>query len=123
MINLLADFPAMALASDSVDLELVDRPRQVGYSIDPSIHVVVRIDWNLFRYADFFDVAPSIPGNEDQFRTGWFMVSIFTGLLILLAVRTRRPFFRSRPSRLLLVAVASVATVTVALPTCHLAEC
>ncbi len=28
LINLLADFPAMALATDSVDPEIIDRPRQ-----------------------------------------------------------------------------------------------
>ena len=44
------------------------------------------------------------------------MVSIYTGLLIMLAVRTRRPFFRSRPGHLLIVAAAGVAIITLIIP-------
>ncbi len=44
------------------------------------------------------------------------MVSIFTGLLIMLAVRTRRPFFRSQPGIWLIIAAAGVAAVTICLP-------
>jgi P-type Mg2+ transporter len=54
--------------------------------------------------------------SEEEFRTGWFIVSIMTGLMIMLAVRTKRPFFASKPGRLLLIAVSSVAIITVALP-------
>ncbi len=116
MINLLADFPAMALASDSVDLELVDRPRQWDIRSILRFMLLFGLIGTCFDMLTFLTLIHLFQANEDQFRTGWFMVSIFTGLLILLAVRTRRPFFRSRPSPLLLVAVASVATVTVALP-------
>jgi len=37
-------------------------------------------------------------------------------LLILLVIRTRRPFFKSRPGNYLLIAALIVAGVTVALP-------
>jgi len=33
------------------------------------------------------------------FRTSWFVESLLTELVIALVVRTRRPFFRSRPGR------------------------
>ena len=35
----------------------------------------------------------------ELFRTGWFVESLLTELVIALVVRTRRPFFRSRPGR------------------------
>ena len=40
MVNLLVDFPAMALATDSVDPEVIDRPRsgKRGYSIETTSH-------------------------------------------------------------------------------------
>ena len=40
-----------------------------------------------------FHAAPPL------FRTGWFVESLLTELLVALVVRTRRPFFRSRPGR------------------------
>jgi Mg2+-importing ATPase len=51
-----------------------------------------------------------------QFRTGWFIESIISAALIVLVVRTRRPFFRSRPSRLLVLATLGVVIVTVLIP-------
>ena len=39
----------------------------------------------------------SSPPTPELFRTGWFVESLLTELVIALVVRTRRPFFRSRP--------------------------
>jgi Mg2+-importing ATPase len=41
---------------------------------------------------------------------------VVSACLILLVVRSRRPFFRSKPSRHLLLATLGVVVVTVALP-------
>ena len=57
-----------------------------------------------------FDAAP------DEFRTGWFVESLLTELVIALVVRTRRPFFRSRPGRFLLWSTAATCAVAFALP-------
>ncbi|MCE5257437.1 MAG: cation transporting ATPase C-terminal domain-containing protein, partial [Chloroflexi bacterium] len=51
-----------------------------------------------------------------EFQTGWFVESTLTELLILLVIRTRRPFWKSKPARVVLVAVVAVALVTVLLP-------
>jgi Mg2+-importing ATPase len=51
-----------------------------------------------------------------QFRTGWFMESIVSAALIVLVVRTRRPFLRSRPSRLLALATLGVVIVALLIP-------
>ena len=45
-----------------------------------------------------------------------------TELLILLVIRTRRPFFKSRPGRYLLIAALIIAGVTVVLPYSPLSE-
>ena len=59
---------------------------------------------------------------EKLFQTGWFVESTLTGLMILLVIRTQRPFFQSRPGRLFLLAEISVALVTVLLPYSPFAE-
>jgi Mg2+-importing ATPase len=53
---------------------------------------------------------------EQLFHTGWFVESTLTGLMILAVVRTRRPFFFSRPGRLFLFAEISMALLAVLLP-------
>ena len=50
------------------------------------------------------------------FRTGWFVESLLTELLILFVIRTYKPFYRSRPTRFLIVASAAVATLALLLP-------
>jgi Mg2+-importing ATPase len=50
------------------------------------------------------------------FRTGWFVESLFTELVIALVVRTWRPAWRSRPGSVLAWATVGVALVAFALP-------
>lgn len=50
------------------------------------------------------------------FQTGWFIESIVSATLIVFVLRTRLPFFRSRPSGALVLVTAAVIAVTVALP-------
>ncbi|MCL2639252.1 MAG: magnesium-translocating P-type ATPase [Phycisphaerales bacterium] len=50
------------------------------------------------------------------FQTGWFIESTLAGLMILFIVRTRRPFFMSKPGLLFLGAVLAVAAITIVLP-------
>jgi len=51
-----------------------------------------------------------------SFRTTWFVESLLTQLVIALVVRTRRPFFRSRPGRLLLRLTLAMIAITFAIP-------
>jgi Mg2+-importing ATPase len=57
-----------------------------------------------------FQAAP------ETFRTGWFIESLLTELVIALVVRTRRPFYRSRPGNWLLIATAVVMAIALVLP-------
>ena len=53
----------------------------------------------------------------ELFRTGWFVESLLTELLITLVVRTYRPFYKSRPGRFLFSATLVVMiSATLSLP-------
>jgi Mg2+-importing ATPase len=54
--------------------------------------------------------------SPEAFRTGWFIESLMTELVIALVVRTRHPFFRSRPGTLLLASTLIFIGITVVLP-------
>jgi Mg2+-importing ATPase len=47
--------------------------------------------------------------SPEQFRTAWFLESLYTELVILLIVRTRRPLYRSKPGRALWLSSLAVA--------------
>jgi Mg2+-importing ATPase len=70
---------------------------------------------SVFDYATF-GVLLLLGSTASQFRTGWFLESVVSASLVVLVVRTRRPFFRSRPSRPLALATCLVVVATIALP-------
>ncbi|MEZ4710218.1 MAG: cation transporting ATPase C-terminal domain-containing protein [Caldilineaceae bacterium] len=71
---------------------------------------------SFFDYLTFFLLLVILRSNINQFRTGWFLESVMTELLILLVVRTRKPFFQSRASNGLLISTLVVAILTLVLP-------
>jgi Mg2+-importing ATPase len=69
-----------------------------------------------FDFLTFGALRTIFRAAPDVFRTGWFVESLLTELVIALVVRTRRPFFQSRPGRMLLVLTVVIIAITVALP-------
>lgn len=116
LVNLLADFPAMALATDFVDPELIERPRRWDVRLVRRFMLVFGLISSLFDFLTFAVLLVLYRATVAQFRTGWFIESVMTGLLIMLVLRTRRPFFKSRPGRYLLGTALITGTITVCLP-------
>jgi Mg2+-importing ATPase len=77
---------------------------------------------SVFDFATFGVLLLVYRAAPVEFRTAWFVESLLTELVIALVVRTRRPFFRSRPGRFLLWSTAATVAVTFALPYSPLAR-
>jgi P-type Mg2+ transporter len=77
---------------------------------------------SVFDYLTFGALLFILHATPDQFRTGWFLESIISASLIVLVIRSRKPFFKSRPSPYLLTATLSVMVVTLMLPFTPLGE-
>ena len=114
--NFLSDIPAIGLADDSVDPELVDRPRRWDMRFIGRYMLAVRAAQLALRLPHLRRAAAAFRASVEMFRTGWFVESLLTELVIALVVRTRRPFFRSRPGTLLLVSTAVLIVITLAIP-------
>ena len=114
--NFLSDFPATTIATDVVDPEMVARPERWDIRQIRRLMFTFGAVSSAFDFLTFGLLLWVFSASAELFRTGWFVESLLTELVIALVVRTRRPFFRSRPGRLLLAATAGVAAVTFALP-------
>jgi Mg2+-importing ATPase len=114
--NFLTDFPAMAIATDSVDRELVEKPRRWDIKFIRDFMIVFGVVSSVFDFLTFGALLFLLDANAEQFRTGWFLESVMTELLILPVIRTWRPFYQSRPGKPLWVATLIVLAVTLALP-------
>lgn len=115
LINLLTDLPEMTIAGDDVDPELVEQPRRWDIHFIRRFMIVFGVVSSVFDYLTFGALL-WLNATVQQFRTGWFIESIISAALIVLVVRTRRPFFRSRPSSLLALATLGTVIVTVLIP-------
>jgi Mg2+-importing ATPase len=114
--NFLSDVPAIGLADDSVDPELVERPRRWDMRFVGWFMVVFGVLSSVFDFLTFGALLRLFDATPQLFRTGWFVESLLTELVIALVVRTRRPFFRSRPGTLLWTSTAAIVAVTFAIP-------
>jgi Mg2+-importing ATPase len=114
--NFLSDLPALAIAGDAVDHELIERPRRWDIKAIQSFMILFGLLSSVFDYLTFGLLLFIFQSSPAQFRTGWFVESLLTELVIALIVRTRRPFYRSRPGRLLLWITILVITLTLLLP-------
>jgi Mg2+-importing ATPase len=114
--NFLSDIPAVTVAGDNVDREWVEKPRRWDTSFIRNYMVLFGLVSSLFDFMTFGILLYLFRATPEEFRTGWFIESLLTELVIALVVRTRHPFFRSRPGTLLLISTLVVFCITVALP-------
>ncbi len=114
--NFLSDIPAIGIADDSVDPDLIARPRRWDMRFIGRFMVEFGVTSSLFDLLTFAALLGLFRAGPELFRTGWFVESLLTELVIALIVRTERPFFRSRPGRLLLISTLLLVPLTFALP-------
>ncbi|MEO8562246.1 MAG: magnesium-translocating P-type ATPase [bacterium] len=117
--NFLSDIPAATIASDNVDLEQMAKPRRWNTTFIRNYMLVFGLVSTVFDFATFGALRYIFHASPVAFRTGWFVESLLTELVIALVVRTRHVFYRSRPGALLLwssVAFMGVALVIPYLP-------
>jgi P-type Mg2+ transporter len=114
--NFVSDVPAVGIANDSVDPELIERPRRWNMRFIGRFMVEFGALSSLFDILMFGVLLIGFRAGPVLFRTGWFVESLLTELVIALVVRTRRPFFRSRPGPLLLWSTLLLIPLTLAIP-------
>jgi len=114
--NFLSDIPAAAIAGDRVDREMVARPRRWNTMFIRNYMVVFGLLSSVFDLLTFAVLLWLFQAAPEEFRTGWFVESLMTELVIALVVRTRGPFYRSRPGNLLLGSTVIVIAIALVLP-------
>ncbi|PWB52630.1 MAG: magnesium-translocating P-type ATPase [Candidatus Methanoperedenaceae archaeon] len=116
LTNLMTDIPEMTIATDSVDEEMVDHPRRWDIGFIRNFMLVFGFLSSVFDYLTFgvlFFILQATPG---QFRTGWFIESVISAAMIVLVIRTKKSFFRSKPGKYLFRATLLIAVIALLLP-------
>jgi Mg2+-importing ATPase len=116
LTNLLTDFPEMTIATDNVDDEMVTYPRRWDIKAIRKFMITFGLVSSIFDYLTFGLLLLVLHAREGEFRTGWFLESVISASVIVLVIRSRKPFFRSKPGKYLLIATLSIAFITLVLP-------
>ena len=114
--NFLSDIPAMGIAGDRVDREWERTPHHWNLKEVRNFMVVFGLTSSLFDALTFAVLLLYAGQQPALFRSGWFVESLLSELAIILVVRTHKPFYRSRPGRLLLISTLAVMLLTLLLP-------
>ena len=114
--NFLSDIPSTAIASDNVDPEMVEKPHRWNTNFIRDYMVLFGLVSSIFDFLTFGALLFLFRSSPEMFRTGWFVESLLTELVIVLVIRTRHVFFRSRPGKLLLVSTLAFIAITLATP-------
>ena len=121
LTNLLTDFPEMTIATDRVDPELVEKPRRWNIQFIRKFMLTFGLLSSFFDYLTFGVLLLILQATTGQFRTGWFIESVISASVTVLVIRTRKPFFRSKPGKYLLTATLLIVVVTILFPITPLA--
>jgi Mg2+-importing ATPase len=114
--NFLSDIPAVGIADDDVDPELVDRPRRWDIRFIGRYMSAFGALSSVFDFLTFGTLLVIFRANQEVFRTTWFVESLLTELVVALVMRTQRPFFQSQPGRVLLISTVVLIPVAFAIP-------
>lgn len=114
--NFMSDIPALGLAGDTIDRETVLRPQRWSMKLVASFMIVFGLMSSLFDFITFAALMILFGQSENMFRTGWFLESLLTELVIIFIVRTKRPIHQSAPSPTLIWLAGGVALSALALP-------
>lgn len=122
LINLLTDLPEMTIATDNVDSDWIEKPRRWDIKFIRRFMMIFGVISSVFDYLTFAVLILLLNADEIQFRTGWFLESVVSAVLIVLVIRTRKPFFKSRPGRYLIITTFAIVVFTLFVPVSPLIE-
>jgi Mg2+-importing ATPase len=116
LTNLIYDVAQTGLPLDNVDPEAVEKPIHWDMRLIERFMIVMGPISTLFDVITFAVLLLVFHAGEAFFRTGWFVESLVTQILMIFAVRTRRSLFASRPHRAVIGLAIGAAVLTLALP-------
>jgi P-type Mg2+ transporter len=116
LTNLLYDFAQTGLPVDRVDDEAIARPVHWDIRFIERFMLTVAPVSTLFDLITFGVLIFIFHAQVALFRTGWFIESLVTQILMIFAVRTHRHLFASRPHDLVIALAIGTSVLTVALP-------
>jgi len=118
--NLLYDMSEVTIPTDNVDEEYIQKPKRLDVTYIRNFMVFFGPISSIFDFLTFFVMFQLFSGYapfQSLFQTAWFIESLSTQTLVIFAIRTRKsPFWKSKPSKALLLSSLAVVGVGLIMP-------
>ncbi|MDO8449544.1 MAG: magnesium-translocating P-type ATPase [Rhodoferax sp.] len=114
--NLMYDVSEITLPMDNVDAEDLAQPKRWDMGFIRNFMLTIGPISSMFDFLTFYLLISLFSANETLFRTGWFVESIATQVLVIFVIRTRRNPLRSHPTRWLVLTSLGVVLSAMILP-------
>lgn len=114
--NLLYDLSQVAIPTDKVDQEYIEKPRKWDIKDIRRFMIYIGPISSIFDYTTFFMMlfVFNAWNNPGLFQAGWFIESLFTQTLIIHVIRSRKiPFFQTMASKPLIISTVAVLSIAI----------
>jgi Mg2+-importing ATPase len=116
LTNLISDGPLLSISTDGVDVEELQKPRNWDLSLISRFGRFFGSISSIYDFITFAVVLFLAHDNIPLFRTCWVVESTLSEIIVTFAIRTKKPFYRSMPSRILALSSLIFGLLTVVLP-------
>lgn len=113
LINLFTDTPVLGISTDKVDKDMIQKPLKWDMKFIFTFMVVFGTASSIFDYMTYLILEFGYKAKPEEFQTGWFVVSILSELTVLFIIRTKRRFYKSKPSSFMLYSSIIIAILLV----------
>lgn len=114
LLNLLSDFPMIAIATDEVDRDELEKPKNYqmhSIVLMTTLLGVVSSVFDFILFGKFIRVSP------EALQTAWFILSVITEVILIFSLRTKFVFYRARHASFSLGLLSFlVLSIVIALP-------
>ncbi len=114
--NFISDIPNLTISTDNVDAELLHKPKRWNFKLISRFMIYFGLLSSVFDLILILAMLLIFQSTPAEFRTGWFVMSAISEIIILFSLRTHVSFFKSRPSMWLIAVSFITIFTTLALP-------
>lgn len=115
LTNLASDAPLLTISTDNLDDEGLGKPRRWNIGWIARFMVFFGLISSIFDVVTISSLVYLLGAGPRLFRTGWFIESALSEIFVTFSIRTRRKFFKSKPSNLMILAAVTMSAATLAI--------
>jgi len=112
LANFISDGPMLMISTDSVDEEHLGKPKKWSNDLIVKFMLFFGIISSVFDLITMAILLFMLNSTVGLFQTAWFLESVLSEILITFAIRTKKPFWKSKPSFWLILSSIIATGVT-----------